>query len=197
MFTGLVDAIGSIRSVGPIAAGIEVWVDAPYEGLERGESIAVNGVCLTVRDIDDRGFSVAAVVTTAGRTTVGEWQQGGELNLERAMRADSRFGGHIVQGHVDDVGVVRAVETRADALLIDIDLPAGLSETLVPHGSVAIDGVSLTVNDVEGDKLQISLVDYTLRHTTLGRLSVGDRVNIETDVIGKYVRRISAPYVNR
>jgi len=197
MFTGLIDEVGTVTSVAESAAGLELRVDCGYSDLEPGESIALSGPCLTVRECGHGWFEVAAVITTLGRTTVGEWRSGRRVNLERAMRADSRFGGHVVQGHVDDVAAVAAVNRQADALIVDIDLAAGLSETLVLHGSVTIDGVSLTVNALEGDSLQVSLIDYTLRHTTLGDLSRGDRVNVETDVIGKYVRRMSAPYLNR
>jgi riboflavin synthase len=113
------------------------------------------------------------------------------------MRADTRFGGHIVQGHVDGVGKVERAERHEDTVLVDVRLPQGLSETLVLHGSVAIDGVSLTVNRLEGDKLQVALIEYTLRHTALGGLKEGDKVHVETDVIGKYVQRLLAPYLNR
>ena len=136
-------------------------------------------------------------MTTTGRTTIGSWATGRRVNLERAMKADSRFGGHIVQGHVDAATRVTKIERRGDAVLIDIDLPPGLSETLVLHGSVTVDGVSLTVNDLNGDKLQISIIEYTWRHTNLADLKVGDEVQVETDVIGKYVQRIVAPYMNK
>jgi riboflavin synthase len=197
MFTGIVDAVGEISKVERTEAGVELTVRSPYSDLREGESIALNGVCLTVREIQEGYFTVAAVVTTTGRTTIGDWRAGNRINLERAMRGDSRFGGHIVQGHVDGVGRVEQVAKAQDAVLIDIDLPEGLSNTLVLHGSVTIDGVSLTVNDLEGDKLQISIIEYTLRNTTLGSLKPGDRVHVETDVIGKYVQRIVAPYINR
>jgi riboflavin synthase len=131
---------------------------------------------------------------TIGRTTIGDWNTGTRVNLERAMRADSRFGGHIVQGHVDGVGIVESVEKVGDAVLVDVAIPAELAKTLVLHGSVALDGVSLTVNALKGDKLQVALIDYTLRNTTLADLVKGYRVHVETDVIGKYVQRLVAPY---
>jgi riboflavin synthase len=197
VFTGIVDSVGEISKVQRTEAGVELTVESDYSELVPGESIALNGACLTVREIKNGAFTVAAVVTTTGRTTIGSWTTGTRVNLERAMRADARFGGHIVQGHVDGVGRVEKVTRAGDALLIDIDLPAGLSHTLVLHGSVTVDGVSLTVNDLEGDKLQISIIEYTLRHTTLGHLKPGDEVHVETDVIGKYVQRIVAPYINK
>jgi riboflavin synthase len=197
LFTGIVDAVGEITKVERTAAGVELTVECDYTDLAEGESIALNGVCLTVRKCGPRWFNVGAVVTTTGRTTIGSWETGRRVNLERAMQASSRFGGHIVQGHVDGAARVAAVTRSADAFLIDIDLPAGLANTLVLHGSVTVDGVSLTVNDLKGDKLQVSIIDYTFRHTTLGQVEPGDEVQIETDVIGKYVQRLVAPYLNQ
>ncbi len=197
MFTGLVDDVGTVTSVSESDAGLELRLSCSYADLRPGESIALNGACLTVRECGDGWFTVAAVITTLGRTTVAEWKSGRRVNLERAMRADGRLGGHIVQGHVDGVGIVDDVERAGDALLLNLALPPGLAETVVPHGSVTIDGVSLTVNDIRGDRLQLSLIDYTLHHTTLGGLGAGSRVHVETDVIGKYVRRIIAPHLNQ
>ena len=197
MFTGLVEAVGTITAVTETPAGVELRVECPWSDLTEGESISISGVCLTVLEYSERWFTIAAMVMTVGRTTVGEWKAGQRLNLERAMRADSRFGGHIVQGHVDGVGAVESVRREGDAVLVDVLLPEGLASTLVLHGSVALDGVSLTVNRLEGDKLQVALIDYTLQHTTLGSLKKGSSVNVETDVIGKYVRGLVAPYLNR
>jgi riboflavin synthase len=196
MFTGIVDDVGVIESVTQTPAGREFRIGSSYEDLVDGESIAVNGTCLTVRDRDASSFTVAAVVTTLGRTTIGDWSRGKRVNLERAMRADDRLGGHIVQGHVDGVGVVTTVERVADAVLVDVELPDSLGVMVVPHGSVAIDGVSLTVNAITGDRLQLSLIEYTLKHTAFGDLAAGSRVHVETDVIGKFVRRLVAPYIN-
>jgi riboflavin synthase len=196
MFTGIIDDVGAIESVTNTSAGREIRIRSSYADLADGESIAVNGACLTVVERDATSFAVAAVVTTLGRTTIGEWRQGQRVNLERAMRADDRFGGHIVQGHVDGVGVVAAVERHEDAVLIDVDLPHSLGAMVVPTGSVAIDGVSLTVNAITGDRLQLSIIEYTLKHTALGDLVGGSRVHVETDVIGKFVRRLAAPYIN-
>jgi riboflavin synthase len=197
MFTGLVERVGTISEVKATEAGVELTVDCDYENVEDGESISVNGVCLTVREHGPGWFTVAAMVMTIGRTSIGDWLPGHKVNVERAMRADSRFGGHIVQGHIDGVGSVTAVERIDDAILVDVAVPYALTQTLVLHGSVTLDGVSLTVNRLESDKLQVALIDYTLRHTTLGDLREGSRVNVETDVIGKYVQRLVAPYLNR
>ncbi|MDQ3082251.1 MAG: riboflavin synthase [Gemmatimonadota bacterium] len=197
MFTGLIEAVGTVAAIGKTGAGVEVTIEGPWRDLADGESIAVNGVCLTVREIHGTEFKVAAMVMTTSRTTVGNWLPGRRLNLERAMRADSRFGGHIVQGHVDGVGVVLATRQEQDTLLLDVSIPEGLRETLILHGSVTIDGVSLTVNRLESDKLQVALIEFTLRHTALNELGEGAQVNIETDVIGKYVRGLLTPYLKR
>jgi len=197
MFTGLIERVGVIEAVKRTDAGVELRIASEYADLIQGESIAINGVCLTVLDFGEKWFTVAAMIMTIGRTTVSDWRAGTRVNLERAMRADSRLGGHVVQGHVDGVASVDKVESQGDATLVDITLPGGLSETLVLHGSVALDGVSLTVNALQGDKLQVALIDYTLRHTALADVSAGDRVNVETDVIGKYVQRLVAPYLKQ
>ncbi len=197
MFTGLVDTVGTIASVASRDAGIELRVNADYRNLQPGESIAVNGVCLTVRECRDDWFTVAAVTTTAGRTTIGEWEAGKPVNVERAMKADGRFGGHIVQGHVDEVGTVLSVQAAGDAMLVDVEVTPGIAQTLVPLGSVTLDGVSLTVNAIAGNVLQVSLIEYTLHHTALAQLKEGSRVHIESDIIGKYVRQMIVPYLNR
>lgn len=197
MFTGLIEQVGVIESITTTSAGIELRIRADYDSLVEGESIAIGGVCLTVLSVGEGWFTVAAMVVTVGRSSIGDWLPRQRVNLERAMRADARLGGHMVQGHVDGVGIVERISRQGDALLIDVALPHGLSETLVSHGSVALDGVSLTVSALEGDKLQVALIDYTLQHTSLGGLVEGNKVNVETDVIGKYVQRLVAPYLNR
>ncbi|MGZ8376264.1 MAG: riboflavin synthase [Gemmatirosa sp.] len=200
MFTGLVDDVGTIEHVEETDAGRAFRIRSRYTGLAEGESIACDGVCLTVREFGDAEdgswFTVAAVVTTLGRTALGGWNVRRRVNLERAMRAGDRLGGHIVQGHVDGVGSVRMVEQRGDAWLIDIDVPAEIDALLVPHGSVTIDGVSLTVNALPAPGvLQLSIIEYTHRHTTLGLRRPGDPVHVEADVVGKYVQRLLSPYL--
>jgi len=195
MFTGLIDDVGVVESVERTDAGRELRIRSRYTGLVDGESIAVNGACLTVRRASDGWFNVAAVVTTLGRTTIGEWEAGRRVNLERAMRLGDRLGGHLVQGHVDDVGVVEEIRRVEDAMLVDVRLPAELEPLMVAHGSVAVDGVSLTVNALPAPGiLQVSLIEFTWRHTTLGELRPGQRVHVEADMVGKYVRQLVAPY---
>jgi riboflavin synthase len=196
MFTGLVDDVGIVERVERTDAGRELRIRTRYESLADGESIAVNGACLTVRESGPGWFSAAAIVTTLDRTTIGDWAEGRRVNLERALRLGARLGGHLVQGHVDDVGVVERIERREDALLIDVALPDDLAPLMVLHGSVTVDGVSLTVNALPAPGiLQLSLIEFTWMHTTLGDLRVGDRVHIEADMLGKYVRQLVAPYV--
>ena len=190
MFTGIVDAVGRINAV-RVNNGVELRVKASYKGVKRGESIAVNGACLTVEKVVKGAFTVHAVETTLGRTLIREWQKGRAVNLERALRAGDRFGGHFVQGHVDGVGTVEGVAEVDDAMLVDIRVPPEVAETTVLHGAVTVDGVSLTVNALAEDRIvQVSLVPFTREHTTLGKLASGDRVHVEADVLGKYVRQL-------
>jgi riboflavin synthase len=195
MFTGLVEAIGTIDRVTDADAGREFRVRCPWHDLQPGESISVNGACLTVRAADESSFVVAAVTTTLERTTIAAWTTGTRVNLERAMKVGDRLGGHLVQGHVDAVGTVRDVRRRESALLLDIEVPPEVERLLVPHGSLTVDGVSLTVNRLPAPgTVQVSLIDWTENQTTLGELRTGDRVHLEADVIGKYVQALLAPY---
>lgn len=196
MFTGLITDVGTIDRVRTTDAGREFRIRSGYRDLSAGESIAVAGACLTVREFGDGWFTAAAVLTTLGRTTLGDWDAGRRVNLERAMRAGDRLGGHMVQGHVDAVAEVAGVERIADALLVDLALPPQLAPLVVLHGSIAVEGVSLTVNALpDGNTVQLSLIDFTLTATTLGGLRPGDRVQVEADVIGKYVQRLVAPHL--
>ena len=197
MFTGLIDDVGIIERASTTEAGREFLVRCRYDDLADGESIAINGVCLTVRERGDGWFTCAAVVTTLGRTAIAEWREGMRANLERALQAGDRMGGHIVQGHVDGVGRVLSVRRREDAVLIDVALPAELADLVVPFGSITVDGVSLTANDLPAPGVvQLSIIEYTLRHTALGELAEGSAVHVEADVIGKYVKRLMEPYLN-
>ena len=196
MFTGLITDVGLIDRVRTTDAGREFRIRTSYADLTAGESIAVGGACLTVREFGDGWFTVAAVLTTLGRTTIADWEAGRRVNLERALAAGERLGGHMVQGHVDAVAEVVGVERIADALLIDVAIPPQLAPLVVLHGSIAVDGVSLTVNAIPNEHtIQLSLIDFTLKATTLGALRIGHRVQVEADVIGKYVQRLVAPHL--
>ena len=197
MFTGLIEDVGEVISVRQTDAGRELRIRSVFNDLVDGESIAVNGACLTVRERGDNWFTTAAVTTTLDRTTIGEWKQGTRVNLERALRANDRLGGHIVQGHVDFVGRVSGVQRAGDALLVDLEIPRSFVALFVLHGSIAVDGVSLTVNALFPHALQLSLIEYTLRHTTLGDLTPGARVHVEADVVAKHVRKLIEPFLRQ
>jgi riboflavin synthase len=191
MFTGIVTAVGRVRHARPADGGIEIGIDAPYTDLEPGESVAVDGACLTVNAVEPGWFGVHVVATSLGRTRIGEYAAGRRVNLERALRLGDRLGGHIVQGHVDGTGTVRRVGSQADARLLDIEVPADVAAVSVPLGSITVDGVSLTVNAVPAPGvIQVSLIPFTLQATTLGDRVPGDVVHLEGDTIGKYVRAL-------
>ena len=172
MFTGLIEDVGVVADVAVSSAGREFRIESSYEALIAGESIAVNGACLTVLEHGAGWFNVAAVTTTLGRTTIGEWNAGHRVNLERALRIGDRLGGHFVQGHVDGVASVVDVHGLGDAKLVDLALPPGLAELMVQHGSVTVDGVSLTVARLGAGR------------------QAGDKVHLEADMLGKYVQRL-------
>jgi riboflavin synthase len=189
VFTGLIEEVGSLRSATPVGDSVRLAVAARVcrEGLRLGDSIAINGVCQTVVGLDDSGFAVQAIATTLSRTTLGRLLPGAELNLERALALGDRLGGHLVQGHVDAVGTVLDVVPREAHVLLDVELPAIVAEASVLHGSIAIEGVSLTINALDGARAQVALIPHTWQHTNLRRFAAGDAVNLEADMIGKYV----------
>jgi riboflavin synthase len=194
MFTGLITAVGEVVAVADTAAGRELVVSAPYTGLVRGESVACNGACLTVREISNGRFTVAAVAPTRDRTTIADWKVGTALNLERALAVGDRMGGHFVQGHVDGVGRVASAKQQDDAWVLEIDLPQEIEDLVVPQGSIAVDGVSLTVQAMPGAGVaRIAVIEHTSQQTTLGSLREGDRVQIEADLIAKHIKRLAAP----
>ncbi len=188
-----------MEEVGTIAAAREdrgghvftIACGTVREGLAPGDSVAVDGVCLTATSLLDGAFTVDAVGTTLGRTTLGGWAEGRRVNLERALALGQRLGGHIVQGHVDGVGQVARVEERGELTLIDFALPDDVAAVTVPHGSITVNGVSLTVNALPGPgTCQVSIIPFTREHTNVGSLRPGDAVNLEGDTIGKYVRHL-------
>lgn len=196
MFTGLISDVSTILAAAPTPAGREFVLRTAYQGIADGESIACDGVCLTVRERGEGTFTVAAIVTTLERTTLGRWEAGRRVNTERAMSLGERLGGHMVAGHVDTVGEVTRVATHGDATLIDVAIGSEWMPLMVPHGSIAVNGVSLTINERFADGVQISLIEYTLRHTALGDLRVGDGVNVEADLVGKFVQQLAAPHLS-
>lgn len=191
MFTGIVTAVGRVRRAAANGEGLALTIHASYRGLKRGESVAVNGACLTVERVMAGGFAAHVVPATLGRTLFAEYTAGRRVNLERALRAADRLGGHFVQGHVDGVARVTAAVQAGDAWTLDLEVPPDVAAVTLLHGSIAVDGVSLTVNALPGgNRVQIALVPFTRAHTTLGGLASGARVHVEADVLGKYVRQL-------
>jgi riboflavin synthase len=182
--------VGRAAKNGTRDSGVVLTIAAPFKGLKPGESIAINGACLTVETVVRAGFTVRAVSTTLERTLFGEYAPGQRVNLERAVRAADRLGGHIVQGHVDGIGVVTRAAKRGDAVVYDLKVPRAVRDVSVPLGSIAVDGVSLTVTDMPDGLVRISLVPHTLRHTNLGERRRGDRVHVEGDVLAKYIKAL-------
>jgi riboflavin synthase alpha subunit len=192
MFTGIVEALGHVRAMetGP-GGGRRLALAVPDEArwrLAPGESVAVSGVCLTAVDVAPGRLAFDLAEETLRVTTLGGLAPGDAVNLERPLRLDDRLGGHLVLGHVDGVGEVTGVRPEGEGVRLDVEMPAGLRPLLIPRGSVAIDGVSLTVAALEDDAFGVALIPHTLAVTTLGRRRRGDAVNLEMDVIGKYVR---------
>ena len=192
MFTGIVEELGEIVAVERGAESAVVTVRGPLVtgDAARGASIAVNGVCLTVVEHDRETFSVDVMAETLNRSCLGSLQAGALVNLERAMTASARFGGHIVQGHVDGTARILARRPGDRWEVVQLTLPPELSRYVVEKGSITVDGVSLTVSDVTDDTFSVSLIPTTLELTTLGHKGVGDDVNLEVDVIAKYVERL-------
>jgi len=194
MFTGIVEELGTVAALetGTDSARLTIRGPLVTSDAEHGASIAVNGVCLTVVTHDDGEFTVDVMAETLARSSLGALQPGDRVNLERAMAASSRFGGHVVQGHVDGTGTIAARSPGERWEVVEVSLPADLSPYVVEKGSITVDGVSLTVVDVTDDRFTVSLIPTTLELTTLGTKGVGDPVNLEVDVLAKYVERLLA-----
>jgi riboflavin synthase len=191
MFTGIVTAVGAVRRRTRSGDGLELAIACPYADLALGESVAVDGACLTVQGSAEGEFTSHIIRTSLERTNFGTYEVGRPVNLERALQVGDRLGGHLVQGHVDGVGIVEAVADRGDARLLDLRVPPEVARVTVPLGSITVDGVSLTVNAIPAPGvIQISLIPFTLQHTTLGGRRAGDRVHLEADTIGKYVAEL-------
>ncbi len=195
MFTGIIEGMGSITAMRPSGGGSRMTLESDFtlDGTRIGDSIAVNGACLTAVSVSDRRFEVDLSPESLSTTTFNEAKPGDRVNLERALRLSDRLDGHLVSGHVDAVGAIQVRETLANAILITIAAPVVVTRYLIRKGSVAVDGVSLTVNTCDHQGFQVSLIPHTAKLTTVGIKGVGARVNIETDLIGKYVERFTAP----
>lgn len=191
MFTGIVEDLGSVVAIETLPAAARLTISgAVLDDVRPGDSVAVNGVCLTAATIEPSGFTADVMNETLVRSTLGSLRDGDAVNLERAVTPMTRLGGHIVQGHVDGVGTVRARRSTDHWDDVDIELPTTLARYVVEKGSITVDGVSLTVASVADTGVRVSLIPETLARTTLGRRQVGDSVNIEVDVLAKYVERL-------
>ena len=195
MFTGIVEELGTIRAVrrGAASAVLSIGAAEVLSDLKIGDSVAVNGVCLTVTSLDDGGFTADVMHETLNRSSLGALIPGSRVNLERAMPANGRFGGHIVSGHIDGTGKVASVRPDDNALWYTIYAAPELLRYIVEKGSITIDGISLTVAAVDEVSFSVSLIPHTAAVTTLGKKRAGDTVNLETDIIGKYVEKLLRP----
>ena len=195
MFTGIVQGVGRIRSVEPHGGDVTMWIetgDVPLAGVEIGGSIAVNGCCLTAIEFEPNAFKADLSRETLSLTTAGQWQPGTAVNLEKALTAGQALGGHYVTGHVDGVGQVVGRHDDARSVRVEFEVPAELARYIARKGSVTVDGVSLTVNGVSGTRFDVNLVPHTLEVTILGGYRPGSRVNLEVDIIARYLERLVA-----
>ncbi len=195
MFTGIVRDVGKVRSIEPRGGDVRLWIDVqalPLAGVVDGDSICVSGCCLTALDISPRGFAADVSRETLSLTTLGELVAGSRVNLEPSLKAGDSLGGHLVSGHVDGLGELASVASDARSVRMRFRCPPGLSRYVARKGSIAIDGVSLTVNDVDGDEFGVNLIPHTQAVTTLGEFAPGRRVNLEVDQVARYVERLLA-----
>lgn len=199
MFTGIVEEVGTIYGMltGSKAGSLHIKASLVREGSKVGDSIAVNGVCLTVTQFTASGFVVDVMPETLNKTNLGELRYGDPVNLERAMSVGDRLGGHLVSGHVDGRGRILSKKQRENAVLYEIEAATDIQRYIIPRGSVTVDGISLTVVDVHANSFSLSIIPHTVTVTTLGKKNVGDHVNLENDLIGKYVERLLAVQGNQ
>ena len=193
MFSGIVEEMGTVRATREIDGARELEIDASVvlEDLQPGSSVCLDGACHTVVEVLDGGFTVNSVGTTLSRTVAGDYTEGSPVNLERALAMGTRLDGHLVQGHIDGVGDLIGVEHRGEHRLLDFRIPSAVASGTLLHGSITLNGVSLTVNAISDDHIcQVAVIPYTWEHTNLGMLEPGARVNVEGDLVGKYVRRL-------
>jgi riboflavin synthase len=196
MFTGLVEAVGTVDDVHELNESRRIRIRAPgiADELSIGESVSVDGACLTAVEVGGGAFAVEAIGTTLSRTIAGGYRAGTRVNLERALRLSDRLGGHLVQGHVDAVGELEGVRQEGTHRLLDFRIPPDVASVTILHGSIAINGVSLTVNALTAGGCQVAIIPHTWERTTLSDLRPGDPVNLEGDLIGKYVSRMAAAW---
>ena len=195
MFTGIIEETGTVRRISSGAAygAIEIAARTVLEGTKLGDSIAVNGVCLTVTGLPEGGFTADVMAETMRRTALGQLKSGSRVNLERAMAADGRFGGHIMSGHIDGVGHIRETRREGNAVWVTVAAPGAILRGIVPKGSIGIDGVSLTAAALDAASFSVSVIPHTGAQTILLDKRPGDPVNLENDIVGKYVRRLLSP----
>ncbi len=189
MFTGIVEETGVVRSAE--RGRLVIAADHVLKEIKMGGSMAVNGACLTVTDFDDKSFSVGLMPETLGRTNLGLLRSGDKVNLERPLSLGGELGGHLVQGHIDDAGRVASIAEAGESLLFRIEAPQGVMRYTVQKGFIAVDGISLTIVERDAESFTVSIVDYTRRNTTLGEKKAGDMVNLEVDIIAKYVEQLN------
>lgn len=191
MFTGIIESLGTLSGIRPAGRGKQLVIhsDVALEGMRPGDSIAVNGACLTAVGLSGHRFQADVSPETLSRTTFGVAKIGDRVNLERALRFSDRIDGHLVSGHIDGMGTIQKLSPRDNAVIIAIDVPKALSRYLIEKGSVAVDGISLTINTCRESGFEVSIIPHTAKSTTLPKKRQGDPVNIETDMIGKYVER--------
>lgn len=195
LFTGIIEELGTVRKLDSLKDSARLTIEAVLvlDGSKIGDSIAVNGVCLTVTEISRNFFSVDIMYETLRRTNLRELKHLSKVNLERALQLQTRLGGHLVSGHIDGTGKITAIKEIGIARVFEISAESELLAFLIPKGSIAIDGISLTVLDAGGSYFSVSLIPHTFKNTTLGIKGIGDTVNLETDIIGKYVARFLKP----
>ena len=191
MFTGLIEEVGTVKGIRSQSGGMRLSIAGKtvLDGMKAGDSIAINGACLTVVEMSHLVFGADVSKETLTKTTLGRLRVGDRVNLERAMRPTDRLGGHLVAGHVDAVGVIRTIERTGEVSLFTFEAPPEVLRYLIYKGSIAIDGISLTVNEIQGERFSVTIIPHTVRQTTLGLKKAGDPVNLEADMIGKYVEK--------
>ncbi len=191
MFTGIIEGLGTIAGIKPMGTGKRLVIDADFllDMTGVGDSIAVSGACLTVTFIKDNRFEVDVSPETISKTTLGGARTGNRVNLERALRLSDRLDGHLVTGHVDGMGTIKNIQNEGNAIIVTLKVPSSLGRYIINKGSVAIDGISLTINDCDQFSIRVAVIPHTAKLTTIGFKKIGDPVNIETDIIGKYVEK--------